>query len=221
MHVTTQGGRWLVLWIAAAAAAAIGGLLFYLGPNLYPTGKGVASPNPFLGQGPIALTAVGMVGMVVGAAGIVRSRRRAAVDRGTTRYSDVAAIAGFLVAAGALVAVILTVIVWPVVASSLSARPCDQDPTVACFRAHPDFYQEIVPGSGGYSTPVSRIADDIVTPVFLSAWPLGLAGATLGVIALATATRLRRLAILGVVLGTLTVAGMGLQFVGFFIGGGD
>jgi hypothetical protein len=228
-----QGLRWLVLWIVAAATAAIGVILLYLGPNVVPGGKG-SVPSPLLAQAPPALIAIGMVGVVLGAIGIARSRWRAAAttsdDRSfghgsvgvrMTRLADSAAIGGFVVAAAALLAVILVELVWPVVASTMRAGPCDQNPTVACFRAHPDYYQETGPGSGGYSTPVSRIGDDILTPILLSAWPLGLAAAVVGVIALATGTNRRRLAILAVVLGTAAVAGMGLQYLAFLVSGGD
>jgi len=225
--------RWLVLWIVAAATAAIGVLLLYLGPNLVPTGKGSA-PSSLLGQAPPALIAIGMVGVVLGAIGIARSRWRAAtttVDDPSsghqsagvrrTRLADSGAIGCFVVAAAALLAVILVELVWPIVASTMRAGPCDQNPTVACFRAHPDYYQETGPGSDGYSTPVSRIGNDILTPMLLSAWPSGLAAAAAGVIALATRTNRRRLAILAVVLGTFTVAGMGLQYLAFLVSGGD
>ena len=228
-----QSLRWLVLWIVAAATAAIGVLLLYLGPNLVPAGKGSA-PSPLLAQAPPALIAIGMLGVVLGAIGIARSRWRAAIttvdDRSSgqrsvgvrrTRLADSAAIGGFVVAAAALLAVILVELVWPIVASTMRAGPCDQNPTVACFRAHPDYYQETGPGSGGYSTPVSRIGNDILTPILLSAWPSGLAAAAAGVIALAARTNRRRLAILAVVLGTFTVAGMGLQYLAFLVSGGD
>ncbi len=223
--------RWLVLRIAAAATAVVGVLLLYLGPNLLPVGKGFV-PTPLLGQAPLALIAIGLIGVVVGAAGVARSSWQAnatpASDQSSVpgslglrnRLSDGAALGGFIVALVALVAVTLIEFGWPRVASMIGTGPCDQNPTVACFRAHPDYYQETGPGSGGYSTPVSRIGNDILTPITLSALPLALAAALVSVIAVGFGTSRRRLAILGIVLGSLTVAGMGVQYLAFLVMGG-
>src|SRR5262249_34873402 len=64
-----RGMRWLALWISAAATAAIGVLLLYLGPALFPMGKGSVL-FPFLAQAPLGLMAAGMLGIVAGTAGI-------------------------------------------------------------------------------------------------------------------------------------------------------
>lgn len=226
--LTNKRSRWLVLWIAAAGTAAVGVLLLYVGPNLIPVGKGFG-PTPLLVQAPLALMAIGMIGIVVGAAGhALSSWKTSAASPGDqslgltkNRLADFAALAGFVVAIAALLAVILIEFVWPSIASTMRTGPCDPDPTVACFRAHPDYYQETSSGSGGYSTPVSRIGNEILTPVLLSAWPLALAAALVSGIAVGTATKRRRLAIFGIVLGSFTVAGMGVQYLAFLVVGGD
>lgn len=222
-----------MLWIAASATASVGVLLLYVGPNLLPVGKGFA-PSPLLGQAPLALMAIGMIGIVVGAAGVALSSWQpdatAAHEDSSVpgslgftrnRLVDGAALAGLIVALGALLAVILIELVWPIVTSTMRTGPCDQNPTIACFRAHPDYYQETGPGSDGFSTPVSRITNGILTPIMLLAWPLALAAALVSVIAVGSGTRRRRVAILGIVLGSFTVAGMGVQYLVFLLIGGD
>jgi hypothetical protein len=219
-----QGVRWLVLWIAGAATAAIGALLLYLGPNLLPVGKGYV-PTPFLGQAPVALLAIGIIGIVVGAVGVVRSLWRAPASPAQSqpagrRLADSAARGALIVAVVALMTAILTEFVWPTIASTMRAGPCDQDPTVACFVGHPDYYQETAPG--GYSTPVSRIGDNLVTPAMLAAWPLALAAALVGAGALVKETRRRRVAILAMILGSVTVVWMVTWYLAFLVfGGGD
>ena len=220
----SQGVRWLVLWIVGAATAAIGVLLLYVGPNLMPVGKGFV-PVPFLAQAPLALLALGMVSFVVGAVGIVRSLWRTPASPAQSqpvgrRSADAAALGALIVAIVALMTAILTQFVWPTIASTMRAGPCDQDPTVACFVAHPDYYQETAPG--GYSTPVSRIGDNIVTPAVLASWPTALAAALVGVVALVKETRRRRVAILAMILGSLTVLSMVAGYLAFLVlGGGD
>lgn len=229
----TKRSRWLVLWIAVAATAGVGVLLLYAGSNLLAVGKGFGPPA-VLGQTPFALMAIGVIGIVAAAVGVARTNWHApatpAGDKSgvtgslglrTNRLSDAAALGGFIVAIAALIAVILVEFVWPSLASTLLPGPCDQNPSVACFSAYPDYEQETGPGSGGYSTPVSRIGNEILTPILLSAWPLAFAAALVSGIALGTATRRRRLATFGIVLGSLAVAGMGVQYLAFLVVGGD
>jgi hypothetical protein len=211
----------MLLWIAAATSTAAGALLLYFGPAVLPAGKGFV-PNPLLGQAPLALIGTGIVGLVVGAAGIGRSRWSAATATGgaVTRAADAAALAGVIVGAAALAALVIIQFVWPAISRSLPG-PCDSNPGVACFQAHPDFYQEDPPGSLHFTTPVSRFYDRVVGPSFLAAWPAGLAAAITCVVALAAGTRYRRPAILGVIAGSLTVASVGALYLAFLLGGGD
>lgn len=224
-----RGVRWLALWIGAAATAAIGVLLLYLEPSLLAMGKGSVL-TPFLARAPVALMAVGMLGIIIGTAGIARAgwrgalsaneggRRQRAFDVGPTRGADAAALSGLVVAAAASLAAILLEFGWPAIASTMRAGPCDQSPTVACFQAHPDFYQEIAADS--YSTPVSRIGH-ILGPIQLAAWSLALTAAVTSAIALATGTTRRRMAILGVIIGSMTVVGMAARYLAFLVLGGD
>lgn len=219
------GSRWLLLWMAAAVTAAIGVLLLYLGPGLLAMGKG-SVPISVLAQAHLALIAVGMLGIIVGAAGIARTLWRAVPSANdprirqpgssvrTTRRADAAALSGLVVAAAALLAALLLELGWPSIASTMRAGPCDQNPTVACFRAYPNYYQEIA--ADRYSTPVSRIGQ-IVGSIQLAAWPLALAAAATSAVALATGTRRRRTAILGVIVGSMTVVGMAAQYLAFLV----
>jgi hypothetical protein len=76
---TTRAGRasavrWFAVLIASAAAMAIGYLVAYLAPGIGGSGKGGPPPNPFLEDLPSFLVLLGVVGIVVGIAGIARSR---------------------------------------------------------------------------------------------------------------------------------------------------
>jgi hypothetical protein len=211
----------MVLWIAAATSTAAGALLLYLGPAVLPAGKGFV-PNPLLGQVPLAPIGAGIVGLVVGAAGIGRSRWSAAPATGGagSRGADAVALAGVIVGAAALAALVLIQFVWPAISRNLLG-PCDSNPSVACFQAHPDFSQEDPPGSLHFKTPMLRFYDSVAGPSFLAAWPAGLAAAITCVVALAAGTRHRRTAILGVIAGSLTVASVGTLYLAFLLGGGD
>lgn len=229
------GARWLVLWIAAAVTAVVGVIFQHLVPNLLPIGKGfVPTPLLLLRQSPFGLIAIGALGILVGAAGIAGSPWRvpvtAADDQGTLRRTsgvrttggaDAAAYSGLIVASAALAAVILIQFVWPAVVHTAGAGPCGSSPTVACFSDHPDFYQELPPGSGHFTTPWSRLYDGILTAVFLAALPLALAAAVTSVIALASRTRRPGVAVIGVALGSITVVVMATMDLAFFLVGGD
>jgi len=230
------GVRWLVLWIAGAATTVVGVIFQYLEPNLLLIGKGsVTTPLLLLRQSPFALIAIGALGILVGAAGIAGSPWRvpvtAADEQGTVRRTsgvrttggaDAAAYGGLIVAAAALAAVILIRFVWPAVVHTAGAGPCGSSPTVACFSAHPDFYQELPLGSGHYTTPWSQFYYGILTPAFLAALPLALAAAATSVIALASRTRRPGVAVIGVALGSITVVVMAIMYLAFFVlGGGE
>jgi hypothetical protein len=121
-----------------------------------------------------------------------------------------------------LVAVILIQFVWPAVVHTAGVGPCGSSPAIACFSAHPDFYQELPPGSGHYTTPWSRFYYGILTPVFLAALPLAVAAAVASVIALASRTRRPGVAVIGVALGSTTMVVMATMYLAFFLlGGGE
>jgi len=230
------GVRWLVLWIAGASTTVVGVIFQYLEPTLLPIGKGsVTAPLLLLRQSPVVLIAIGALGVLVGAAGMAGSSWRvpvtAADDRGTVRRTsgmrttggaDAAALSGLVVATAALAAVILIQFAWPALVHTAGVGPCGSSPTVACFSAHPDFYQELPPGSGSYTTPWSRFYHGILTPVFLAALPLALAAAVTSVIALASRTRRPGVAVIGVALGSITVVVMAAMYFAFLLlGGGE
>src|SRR5215472_2091513 len=229
-----RGKRWLGLCIAAAATTVVGLAFQYLGPNIFPIGKGFrSSPLLILLQAPLALIAIGSLGIVVGAAGIAGSPWRVAVTTAdtespvrrtpvvtTTRLADAAAYIGLIVASAAA-AVILIEFALPTLAQIAGVGPCNQSPTVVCFSAHPDFYQELSPGSGSYTTPVSRFYDDILHPAVLAAWPLAVAATVASAIALASGTGRPGVAVIGLSLGSITVVVMAAQSLAFLLLGGD
>ena len=97
--------RWFVVLIAGAVAIAIGVLMLYLGPASVPVAhcdyKGCAGPpSPFTYEVPVGLMQAGMVGIVVGVAGTLWSRKS------WRRLSVVSAACGAL---GALLLVPLAV----------------------------------------------------------------------------------------------------------------
>lgn len=207
--------RWLRLWVAAAAAIASGVLLLYLGPIVL---------SSVLGPAPLALVVIGLPGMVAGAAGIAGSHWRpsaaAAGVQGPARWADAAASGGLIAASVALAAAILLQFGLPAIVRN-STGPCDRSPTAACFSAHRDYYQEVPAGSGGFTTPASRFYEGVLVPVLLAAWPLALAAGVAGVTALASRTRRRRVAVIGVILGSITVVGMPMTYLAFLATGGD
>jgi hypothetical protein len=140
---------------------------------------------------------------------------------GTSGRADAAAYSGLVVASAALAAVVVIQFVWPAIVRHAGAGPCDQSPTVACFSAHRDFYQELPPGSGHYTTPTSRFNDQALLPALLAAWPLALGAAVTSLIAIAKGTRRRRVAVMGITLGSITVVGMTAMYVAFLVVGGD
>ena len=227
--------RWFALWIAAVVATALGVLLLYLEPGLLVLGKG-ADPALRLVGGylPVAFIVAGIIGIVAGAAGIWHARRRegagaAAVGatgrRGSVmvmsgRVPDTLALVALVVAGAALLAWIFVFFLWPVIASTMGAGPCGQNPTAACMSAHSDYYKQLSPGDG-FSTPQSRIYHVVLTPVLLTDWPLALAAAVVGWLALALGTQRRRQATLGLAFGSLTVVGTAIPSILQVIGGGD
>jgi hypothetical protein len=201
MSVQESGrARWLTGWIAAAVTAAAGVLLLYL------TGL------PFA---PLVLI-IGVLGIVICSVGLLVGPR----SRPTTarRAPDVAAVAGAVVAGAALMVVLLIQVGWPAVQSTMRGGPCDSEPTVACFQAHPSYYQETAPGS--YSTPASRLGNAVLA-TDLAMWPTSLVAATICLVALATGTRRERIAALGLAMGTVTVAGMVIEYLAFLVSGGE
>jgi hypothetical protein len=167
--------------------------------------------------------AAGLIGVVVSTVGIWRARSRgltAVHDSTPSRVPDVAAYAGLVASSSALIAIVLVQFGWPLVSSMLGPGPCDQVPSVACFHAHPDYYQESMPGS--FTTQQSRFGDYVLTPINGAAWPVALLGAATGVLALAFSTRRRRAAVIAVILGSVIVVLMVVQYFAFLmVGGGE
>jgi hypothetical protein len=81
---------WFVVLIASAAATASGYLVAYLTRGTGSSGKGGPAPNLFLEELPSLLVLFGVIGMVVGMAGIARSRPA------LRRLSVVSAVCGAL-----------------------------------------------------------------------------------------------------------------------------
>jgi hypothetical protein len=222
------GARWLGLWIATAAAIVVG-LLLYLGWTVFPIGKGFV-PGPLLDRVALALVAIGVVGILVSAAGIVGSRWLGSIDAAGwqptmpdtvgVRWPDVSAYVSLIAVSLALATLILIFFAWPTVERNARPGPCDQSPTAACFSAHSQFYQELPPGSGHITTPMTRFSDAVFPPAYLGAWLLALAGALTGVLALASGAGRSRVAVLGLTLGSITLAGMAAQYFAFAIFGG-
>jgi hypothetical protein len=202
-------------------ALVIGFLLLVTGPHPPPFGKESAgAPTiPIPGPAPRALVGVGLLGIVVGTAGIAGSRWRVPVagtdDQAVVpRAADAAAYGGLVAASTALAAMIVIQFAWPAIVRGAGAGPCDQSATATCFSAHPDFYQELPPGSGHFTTPASRFSDAALLPVSQAAWPLALGAAATSLIAIASGTRRRRAAVIGVVLGSIAVVVMATAYLG-------
>ena len=209
------------MWIISSAASLAGILIVYLPPDLVPRGKG--QPEiPWLGWAPLALIAAGSLGIVVATAGVARARwRTRSADLGSPkRASNFAAIGGFTTAVIAFAAWALIAFGWPGLFTNFAAGPCDASPGVECFRAHPQFYEEDPAGSLHFTTPASRLYDNVLQPTYIASWPLGLAGGLVSVIALSAGARRRRMAIGGVVLGSAVVVGVVLQYLALLVGGG-
>jgi hypothetical protein len=166
------------------------------------------------------MVAAGITGVVISTVAVWRSASRiqVAIDDPTTRrVPDLAAYASLIASVSALLTVVLIQFVWPHFDSILASGPCDQNPSVACFHGHPDYYQEYAPGS--FTTPASRIGDYILTPMVIAAWPLALLAAATGVCALAFRTRRRYVAVVAAIVGLVTVVGMAVGYVALLVVG--
>ena len=221
MERRSTGNGWLAMWIVASAALLSGVLLLYLPPDLVPSGKGQAG-SPWLGWAPFTLIGAGALGVVVATAGVTRARWRttSVVISSRKRAADIAAIAGFATAIIALAAWALVVFGWPAISTYVAAGPCDASPSVECFRAHPQFYEEAPAGSLHFTTPASRLYDNVMQPTYIASWPLGLGAGLVSVIALFAGAARRRTAIGGVVLGSAVVVGVVVQYLAFLLSGG-
>ena len=201
--------RWLAIWIAGATSTAAGVGLLYVSPLSYPFDK------LLLAQAPLVLIGAGAVAVTLGSLRLVWAQWRPAT---THRRADLTAYAGSTIAGVALLVEVLIQVGWPVVESAMPPGPCDSNPAVACFQAHPGYYQQI--GDEGYSTPASRLGQ-MVTNIELAMWPIALLGAITCVIALSMGTRRPRIAALGLAFGTVVVAGMVIEYLAFIVSGGD
>jgi hypothetical protein len=217
--------RWTVVWIAGAAALAIGVSTLFVGPLFPVLGKGGYAPlGELLGRLPMALMVGGIVAVAVGVAGAWRSHPRAPVEGALrSRFADTAAPVGLVVAVVAILTVVIVYVTPSIVQQATGgAGPCGLSPTVGCFEAHPDYYEPSSPGLDNWTTPASRVSQTL-GPFFLAAWPLALAGALISLFALTLRTARRRVAIAGLTVGTFVVVGMVLIELGLMLGlgGGD
>ncbi len=213
------GPLWFVLWIAGAVAAPAGFLILAL-PSTLEAAKAAIAPTPFTPHVPYALLLAGAAGMAVGVIGIWRSLSRHVTGLGQPKRNglpgstgsmsggaaDAAALAGFVFAVAALLAVIL--------ASTLLVGPCGGSVTTGtCLSAHPDFYQQDASGFF-FSTAPERLS--------LS---LALVPGLVSGLALSMGTGRRRAALLGLILGSLPLvafgAVLGLNELRFLGGGFD
>ncbi|HEX2648180.1 MAG TPA: hypothetical protein VHO95_13215, partial [Candidatus Dormibacteraeota bacterium] len=201
----SRSSQWLAIWIAGATSTLMGVGLLYVGPLPFPIEKLLPA------EAPLVLIGAGAIGVVLGSIRLVWARWRSATAH---RGADIAAFAGAFTAGAALLVVLLIQVAWPAVDSAMRPGPCDSNPMVACFQAHPDYYQPI--GPDGYSTPASRLGQT-VTSVELSMWPIALAAAFLCLIALALGTRRQRIAALGLAMGSVVVAGMVIEYLAFLV----
>jgi len=203
-------------------------LLLVAGPHppLFGKESAGAPTIPVPGPAPRALIGLGLLGIVVGAAGVAGSRWRVPVagtdDQAVVpRAADAAAYGGLIAASTALAAMIVIQFAWPAIVRGAGAGPCDQGATTTCLSAHPDFYRELPPGSGHFTTPASRFSDAALLPVSQAALPLALGAAAISLIAIASGTRRQRAAVTGMLLGSITVVVMATMFLGGVFVGGD
>ncbi len=190
-------------WLIPAAVLAIGlGVLMWV----VPLGKGVALIVP--PQTPLVLILAGTLGLVVGVAGTWRSRSSQAGG-----LADAAAPAGLVLALAAVLALSIVFVVEPILVSLLGPDPCapstflpNHQPDLACFHAHPNYYQPMA-GGYGWSTPGSRMSQSL-GQFFLAALPLALGAILSSWLALAKGTRRRRTALSALALGSLVIVGM-------------
>ena len=154
------------------------------------------------------------------------------------RVADATALAGLGVALAAVLAVVSVLIVEPVLVSLQGPDPCspevvgraggvvspffppDKQAVIACFSAHPDYYQ-YDPVADSWSTPASRFSRTIEPIAGPAVLPLAIVAALISCLALAMRTRYRRAAISALTVSAFIVLGMIFLFLALFFGGGD
>jgi len=206
--------RWV--FPVAVVVTGVGVLMLYV-----PIGKGAALVIP--PQLPLALVAVGTIGIAVGVISAWRARSLGGVAGPRGGVADAIAVAGLMVALVAALAVGSVFIVVPVLVALPPPDPCGPSkfqPDTACFAAHPDYYY-FDPVADNWSTPGSRLSQTVDAVAGPSALPLGLTGSLVSWLALAVGTGRRRIALLALTLSTLIVVVMVVLSFGLVLGGGD
>jgi hypothetical protein len=212
--------RWIAVCGVGAVALAIGVLTLYLGPFFYPLGP----ISDLLDRFPILLFPGGAITMLVGVAGVsvslVRTPAGSTAAGGRARFAGVAASIGLAITAAAILTAVF-VYVAPSILVPSGPGPCDYNGSPGCFAAHPDYYQ-LTPDGYGWTTPGSRLGTFLM-PFLLAAWPAALLGGMISLVALGMGTARRRIATVGLILGTLVVVGMAVQLLAlwFIPGGGE
>ena len=142
------------------------------------------------------------------------------------RVADAAALVGIVAAVAALLAASLVFVIEPILVSLQGPDPCvpskslpDKQSMMACFSAHPDYYQ-LGPGAGPYSTPQSRFAQELA-PAWAAALLLAIVATLSSWLALSERTRRRRAAISALVVGSLVIFVILAPVLAFLVVGGD
>lgn len=149
-----------------------------------------------------------------------------AAVRPAVRVANVAAVAGLVAAVAAVLAASVMYIVEPVLVSQQGPDPCipsntlpDKYSMTACLSAHPDYYH-LDPVAGSYSTPGERFAQELA-PAWAAALLLAIAAILSSWLALSERTRLRRVALSALVIGSLVLLVIVGPVLAFLVVGGD
>ena len=180
---------------------------------------------------PLALFVLGIAGVVTAAARIWLSSVRppsativvatpraqvSLVATGSER-ADAAAVVACVCGVAALLLMAVP-FALPNLMAHIETQPCTGPLVTAdCLDSHPDFYHR-QPG-GNYTTASSELAMNVQFLVWV-AWPAALAAAIAGALALRFGSRLRRTALVGVILGAAVVVWLPASILGFWIAGG-
>jgi len=122
----------------------------------------------------------------------------------------------------ALVSASLVYVVEPILISMQGPDPCSYSTSFDisnCLDAHPNYYQRD-PGTGGYSSPGSRLSRELA-PAWSTSLVLAIAATLIGWLALSEMTRRLRTAISALIVGSVVLAVMVVPYLAFLVVGGD
>ena len=129
-------------------------------------------------------------------------------------------------AVAAVLAAILALVIEPILVSQQGPDPCvpsnslpDKQSMMACFAAHPDYYQQ-GQAAGPYSTPAERLAQ-VLAPAWAAALLLAIGAILSSWLALSERTRRRRTALSALVIGSLVILVIVAPVLAFLVAGGD